>query len=75
MQVSAINESACRIAREVANEGDALIAGGMSQTPTYAAGGDKKVVQEHFQKQADAFTKCNVDFLICEVMLIAPISY
>ncbi|EDV26822.1 Betaine--homocysteine S-methyltransferase 1 [Trichoplax sp. H2] len=61
-----INEAACLLAREVANEGDALIAGGMSQTPTYAEGGSKEAVQEHFQKQADAFTKCGVDFLICE---------
>ncbi|RDD45142.1 Betaine--homocysteine S-methyltransferase 1 [Trichoplax sp. H2] len=64
--VGAVNEAACKIAREVANEGDALIAGGMCQTPTYLSGGNKETVQIEFQKQADAFVKCGVDFLICE---------
>uniref|UniRef100_A0AAY4BQI7 Hcy-binding domain-containing protein n=1 Tax=Denticeps clupeoides TaxID=299321 RepID=A0AAY4BQI7_9TELE len=30
-----INEAACDLAREVASEGDALVAGGVSQTPSY----------------------------------------
>ena len=33
-----INDAACRIAREVADEGDALVAGGLSQTPSYLSG-------------------------------------
>merc|ERR1712071_475901 len=30
-----INEATCDLAREVANEGDALVAGGVCQTPSY----------------------------------------
>ncbi|KAG8183989.1 hypothetical protein JTE90_001520 [Oedothorax gibbosus] len=61
-----INEAACRIAREVANEGDALVAGGISQTPTYLSGLGKASVQQEFRKQVDVFIKNKCDFLICE---------
>jgi len=61
-----INEAACKIAREVANEGDALVAGGISQTPTYLSNKGKSNVQAEFRKQVQVFTKNKVDFLICE---------
>lgn len=61
-----INEAACTIAREVANEGDAMVAGGVCQTPTYLATRDKAKVQAEFRKQMNVFMKNNVDFMIAE---------
>ncbi|GFS89604.1 betaine--homocysteine S-methyltransferase 1 [Nephila pilipes] len=63
---SDINDAACKIAQEVANEGDALVAGGISQTPSYLSRKGRKVVQEEFRKQVQVFVKNKVDFLICE---------
>jgi betaine-homocysteine S-methyltransferase len=61
-----INEASCKIAREVASEGDALVAGGLSQTPSYLSGAGKAAVQAEFKKQLDEFVKNKVDFIICE---------
>lgn len=63
---SDINDAACKLAREVANQGDALVAGGISQTPSYLSGNGKDSVQGEFRKQVDVFVRNNVDFLICE---------
>lgn len=62
-----INEAACDLAREVANEGDALVAGGVSQTPSYLSCKSEGDVKAVFKKQIDVFVKKNVDFLIAEV--------
>nr|CAD7453136.1 unnamed protein product [Timema tahoe] len=62
----AINKAACDIAKRVAAEGDALVAGGLSQTPTYLSNKGKIVVQEEFKKQVDVFVQEEIDFLICE---------
>ncbi|XP_077318725.1 betaine--homocysteine S-methyltransferase 1 [Lithobates pipiens] len=61
-----VNEAACDIAREVANEGDALVAGGVSQTPSYLSCKSQSEVKAIFRKQLDVFVKKNVDFLIAE---------
>ncbi|XP_066568078.1 betaine--homocysteine S-methyltransferase 1 [Amia ocellicauda] len=61
-----INEAACDLAREVANEGDALVAGGVSQTPSYLSCKSENEVKAIFKKQMDVFLKKNVDFLIAE---------
>lgn len=61
-----INQAACDLAKEVANEGDALVAGGVSQTPTYLSGLGKDAVQDVFRKQIQVFVDNKVDFLICE---------
>ncbi|XP_022108462.1 betaine--homocysteine S-methyltransferase 1-like [Acanthaster planci] len=61
-----INQRACEIAREVANEGDALVAGGISQTPTYLTGLGKEAVQKEFEKQLKVFVDNKVDFMITE---------
>uniref|UniRef100_A0A3B5KE40 Betaine-homocysteine methyltransferase n=1 Tax=Takifugu rubripes TaxID=31033 RepID=A0A3B5KE40_TAKRU len=61
-----INEAACDLAREVANEGDALVAGGVSQTPSYLSCKSEKEVKDIFKRQLDVFVKKNVDFLIAE---------
>ncbi|NXT12797.1 BHMT1 methyltransferase, partial [Prunella fulvescens] len=63
-----VNEAACDIAREVADEGDALVAGGVSQTPSYLSCKDKSEVKAAFQKQLEVFMKKNVDFLIAEAV-------
>ncbi|XP_064607668.1 betaine--homocysteine S-methyltransferase 1-like [Liolophura sinensis] len=63
---NSINDAACKLARTVADEGGALVAGGVSQTPTYLSGASKADVQAIFRKQLDVFIKNDVDFLICE---------
>nr|XP_033785459.1 betaine--homocysteine S-methyltransferase 1 [Geotrypetes seraphini] len=62
----AVNEAACDIAREVADEGDALVAGGVSQTPSYLSCKSEAYVKEIFKKQLVVFEKKKVDFLIAE---------
>lgn len=69
LQGAQINEAACDLAREVANEGDALVAGGVSQTPSYLSCKSETEVKTIFKKQLDVFMKKNVDFLIAEVEL------
>lgn len=64
--VRGINRAACALAREVAAEGDALVAGGISQTPTYLSGVGKEATQKEFKKQLDVFVEEKVDFLIAE---------
>jgi len=67
MQGQAINEAACSIAKEVASEGDALVAGGICQTPSYLSGKGKTAVQQEFRKQVQVFVENDLDFIICEV--------
>lgn len=67
LQGTQVNEAACDLAREVANEGDALVAGGVSQTPSYLSCKSETEVKAIFKKQLDVFIKKNVDFLIAEV--------
>uniref|UniRef100_A0A3Q2CU16 Betaine--homocysteine S-methyltransferase 1-like n=1 Tax=Cyprinodon variegatus TaxID=28743 RepID=A0A3Q2CU16_CYPVA len=56
-----INEAACDLAREVANEGDALVAGGVCQTPSYLSCKSEPEVKAIFKKQLDQ--KNNLIFL------------
>ena len=65
--VEAINREACRIAKEVAAEGDALVLGGISQCPTYLSGMSKEEVQAEYRKQIKVFVDEGLDFLLCEV--------
>lgn len=67
LQGAQINEAACDLAREVANEGDAMVAGGVCQTPSYLSCKSETEVKAIFKKQLDVFLKKNVDFLIAEV--------
>ncbi|GLD68049.1 betaine--homocysteine S-methyltransferase 1-like protein [Lates japonicus] len=55
-----INEAACDLAREVANEGDALVAGGVSQTPCYVESHSETKVKAIFKKQMDDFLKKDI---------------
>ncbi|XP_064474708.1 betaine--homocysteine S-methyltransferase 1-like isoform X2 [Ornithodoros turicata] len=61
-----INVAACKIAKEVASEGTALVAGGVSQTPAFLSGRSKAQVQEEFRKQVRVFIENQLDFLVCE---------
>ncbi|TDH13016.1 hypothetical protein EPR50_G00052690 [Perca flavescens] len=61
-----INEAACDLAREVASEGDAMVAGGVCQTPSYLSCKSEIEVKAIFKKQLEVFMKKNVDFLIAE---------
>jgi len=61
-----INDEACKIAREVAEQYDALVAGGIAQTPDYLTGKGKESVQAQFRKQLSVFKENNVDFMIAE---------
>jgi len=63
---SAINQAACDLAKEVANEGGALTLGGVCQCPTYLSGKGKEAVQAEFTKQIQVFIKNDIDFLLCE---------
>ena len=66
-QGAGINQAACDLAKGVADEGDALVAGGVSQTPTYLSGMGKDAVQDIFRKQIQVFVDTDLDFLLCEV--------
>ena len=66
--VDAINREACKIAKEVAGEGDALVLGGVSQCPSYLSGKPKHEVQAEYRKQINVFVEEGLDFLLCEVL-------
>lgn len=66
-QGAQINEAACDIAREVANTGNALVAGCVSKTPCYQKSRSETEVKAIFKKQMDDFLKKDIDFLIVEV--------
>lgn len=66
-QCRQINEAACRLAREVADEGDALVAGGITRCPVYVQGKGMAAVQAQIKQQLDVFVKNKVDFIIAEV--------
>lgn len=62
-----INKEACKIARDVANEGkDVMVCGGICQTPTYLSGAGKEKTQEMFQEQIQVFKDNGVDFMLAE---------
>lgn len=67
IQGAQINDAACDMAREVANEGDALVAGCVSQTPCYLQTHSEVEVKAIFKKQMDDFLKKDIDFFIAEV--------
>ena len=73
-QCEAVNQAACDLAREVANEGDALVAGNICQLPSYLTGAGKEVCQAQFNRQLDVFIKNDVDFLIGEVCMATVLS-
>lgn len=67
--VDAINDAACKLAREVANEGQALVIGGVSPTPTFMNDLGREACIANFKKQVDVFVKNDVDFLLGETFI------
>ena len=67
VQSEAINKAACKLAREAAAEGDALVSASISETPSYREGKGKVAVVEQFRNQVAFLKTCDVDFIICEV--------
>jgi betaine-homocysteine S-methyltransferase len=65
-----INHAAAKLAKQVANEGNALTLGGISQCPSYLSGTGKEVVQAEFRKQIEMFLEADLDFLLCEVKFL-----
>ncbi|XP_072045474.1 betaine--homocysteine S-methyltransferase 1-like [Amphiura filiformis] len=61
-----INNSACDLAREVADEGDALVAGSLSPLPAYVEKKSKAYIQEEFRKQCEVYVEKGADFLLGE---------
>ncbi|CAL8329455.1 unnamed protein product [Arctogadus glacialis] len=61
-----INEAACDLAREIANESDALVAAGVSQTPVYPVNRNQAEVKAIIQKQLDVFKRKDIDFYMVE---------
>lgn len=74
-QSTTINNAACDLAREVASEGDALVAGSLSTVACHhsidAEGKGKEWVQEQFRKQCNVFRDKDVDFILAEVFLFS----
>jgi len=61
-----LNEAACKMAREVASEGDALVCGGLSPVTSFANGEGEEATRKEFQKQIKIL-KEQCDFLLAEV--------
>ena len=68
--VTTINNEACRLAKEIADQYGTLVAAGLSPTPSYKEGKGKEFVQKEFKMQTDVFTKHDVDFMIVEVKCV-----
>ena len=66
-QSAEINAAACKIAREIANEGDAIVCGGLSPVPGYVTGKGEEAVRQEFRNQVDVFMEHEVDFVLAEV--------
>lgn len=64
--IRGINDEACKIAREVAEKFDCLVAGGIAQTPDYLSGKGRESVASQFRKQLAVFQENKVDFMIAE---------
>ncbi|XP_033640100.1 betaine--homocysteine S-methyltransferase 1-like isoform X1 [Asterias rubens] len=61
-----LNLKACDLARQVASEGDALVAGGFSPVRPFSEDKSKEHIQAEFKKQADVFQEKKVDCLLGE---------
>ena len=63
-----INQSACDLAKGVAQDGGVFCAGSICQTARlYAQGAGKERIQKRFEEQIAIFLKNDMDLLIAEV--------
>uniref|UniRef100_F7AUB9 Hcy-binding domain-containing protein n=1 Tax=Ciona intestinalis TaxID=7719 RepID=F7AUB9_CIOIN len=67
-QTSEINEAACEIAHEIAQEGNALVCGGLTPVVSYSKGKDETIVKGEFEGQLAGFIKRKdiIDFILAE---------
>lgn len=63
----AINKAAVEIVKECTYPEGGLVAGGLSQTPTYITTLNKDLVKAEVKKQLEVFKTEGVDLMICEV--------
>ena len=68
MQAAKLNEDACKMAIEVASEGNALVSGGLSPVASFANGEGEEATREEFRKQI-RIQEHHCDFLLAEVIL------
>lgn len=61
-----VNRAACNLARKAADEFGGLVAGGLSQTPSYLSAVGKEKTQAVFRQQLEVFREQQVDFMIVE---------
>ncbi|KAL5259258.1 hypothetical protein ACHWQZ_G009646 [Mnemiopsis leidyi] len=64
--VYAINKAAVEIVKECTYPEGGLVAGGLSQTPTYITTLNKDLVKAEVKKQLEVFKTEGVDLMICE---------
>jgi len=60
------NKAACIMAREVANEGEAIVCGSLSPVISWSRNRDKVAARKEFEKQLEPFIEHNVDFVLAE---------
>ena len=66
-----INQSACDLAKGVAQEGGVFAAGSICQTAKlYVNGAGKEKIQKRFEEQIQIFLKNDMDLLIAEVGIL-----
>ncbi|XP_043202805.1 betaine--homocysteine S-methyltransferase 1-like, partial [Amphibalanus amphitrite] len=64
--VEEINRAACRLAREVAEEGDQLISASLTATPVFESGASDDDVIADYKQQLKPIMEEGVDFIVCE---------
>lgn len=61
-----LNDAACKMAREVADEGDALVCGSLSPVLSYSKNRDMEAARKEFENQLQPFIDHDVDFVLAE---------
>lgn len=61
-----LNQAACKMAREVANEGDAIVCGSLSPVLSYFKNKDMEGARKEFESQLQPFIDNDVDFVLAE---------
>jgi len=61
-----LNQAACKMAREVADEGDAIVCGSLSPVLSYFKGRDLEGARKEFENQLQPFIDNDCDFILAE---------
>lgn len=64
-----LNDAACRLARIAADEGNCLVAAGLSPVPSFGQGLSEEIVRAEFAKQVEVFSQHDIDFVIAEFFI------